>query len=246
MTYQFNTGNQPCALELVLQSGSARNIFVTGYDTQNNDAYFRRICELDSNRKHIFYFGMPISPKQLKVQIFDQDNRYFSRPETFQIEKPQLVPLKTSPISMSQEVKDFLAFAEWIAVNMPTLKPGNDYVFDGKFKIELFDDLDTATPARIHSEGDFIQVSKVDFMTMTIPRRIVILLHEYSHNFINNDKENESEADLHALSIYLSSGFPFMEAIYAFTKIFHDNDQSYERLQWMKQFMEKHELYMDK
>ena len=246
MTYPFNTGNRPCALEVVLQSNAARNIFVVGYDSRNKDPYFRRICELDPGERHVFYFGMPISPQQLTVQIFDQDNRMYSRPETFQVGQPTLVALKTAPVDMTQDDKDFLEFAEWIAVNMPTLKPGKTYYLDdGKYEIQLFDDLDTSTPARIHSSEDYIQVSKVDFLTMTIPRRIVILLHEYAHNFMNNDKENESEADLHALSIYLSMGFPFMESIYAFTKIFHDNQQSVERLQWMQQFLEQHELYID-
>jgi len=246
VTYTKNTGNRPCALELVLQSGQARNIFVTGYDITNGDPYFRRICELQPGKRHVFYFGMPISPKVLKVQIFDQDNRMFSRPETFQLDEPRLVQLKTSNVSMSQDDREFLKFAEWLAVNMKTLRPGKDYVWLGKFMIQLYSDLDTPTPARIHATKDFIQVSKVDFLTMTLPRRVIILLHEYSHNYINDNPENESEADLHALSIYLSHGYPFMEAIYAFTKILHNNEQSIERLQWMQQFMEQHQLYIDK
>ena len=147
---------------------------------------------------------------------------------------------------MTQQDADFLKFAEYLAVNMPTLKTGMDYVLDNKFQIQLFNDLDTSTPARIHSAHNYIQVSKVDFLKMTIPRRIIILLHEYAHNYINDDPNNESEADLNALTIYLSSGYPFMESIYAFTKIFHNNDQSYERLEWMKEFMMKHQLYIDK
>ena len=201
MTYLYNTGNQPCAMELTLQSAGARNIFVTGYDTQNNDPYFRRICELERGKRHTFYFGMPISPQQLKVQIFDQDNRLFSQARTFQLGEPRIVQLRTSTVAMNQQDADFLKFAECMSVDMPSLQPGKDYVLDGKFKIQLFEDLDTSTPARIHSQHDYIQVSKVDFLKMTIPRRIVILLHEYAHNFINEDKENESEADLHALSI---------------------------------------------
>jgi len=246
MTYIFQTGTKPCALELVLQSREARNIFVVGYDASNGDPYFRRICEIDPGQRRTFFFGMPISPGKLKVQIFDQDNRMFSRPDGYQIGNPRLVALRTAPINLSKESTDFLHFAEWLAVNLPNLQAGKDYVLDKKFKIQLFSDLPTSTPARIHATDDYIQVSKVDLLTMTVPRRIIILLHEYAHNYLNNNPNNESEADLNALTIYLAKGYPFMEAVYAFTKILHDNDQSVQRMEWMIRFMQQHQLYVDR
>jgi hypothetical protein len=127
---------------------------------------------------------------------------------------------------------------------MPELKTGGTYEENG-FEVDLYSDLPTSTPARIESNLDYIEVSKVDFLKMTVPRRVLILLHEFSHNFLNGNPESEIEADIHALSIYLSRGYPFMEGIYAFTKILHDNQQSMARLEWMHDFMIKHQLYID-
>lgn len=245
MTYTFNTAKRPCALELVMQSNQPREIYVTGYDTGNQDPYFTRICQLEPGRRHTFYCGMPISPKQLRVQIFDQNDRIFNR-QNFLVSQPRLVGLKTLQISLDQYTADFLKFAEYMAVNMPYLQTGKNYRLDNRFEIRLYHDLETSTPARIHSTENFIEVSKSDFLKMTIPRRIIILLHEYAHNYLNNNPENESEADINALTIYLARGYPFMEAVYAFTKILYDNDQSVQRLVWMDEFMKRHQLYIDK
>lgn len=244
MTYTFQTEKKPCAMQLRLQSSYPRRIFVTGYDSSNNDPYFRRICELTPGKLHTFFFGMPLSPKQLKVQVFDQDNRILTMSQTFQLEAPKIVGLRTSPLSLDQDSANFLHFAEQLAVQMPELKTGGTYEENG-FEVDLYSDLPTSTPARIESNLDYIEVSKVDFLKMTVPRRVLILLHEFSHNFLNGNPESEIEADIHALSIYLSRGYPFMEGIYAFTKILHDNQQSMERLEWMHDFMIKHQLYID-
>jgi hypothetical protein len=211
MTYTFQIGNKPCAMQLRLRSTYPRNIFVVGYDANNNDKYFRRICELIPGKLHTFFFGMPLSPKTLKVQIFDQDYRILTMASTFELDKPQIVGLRTSPLSLDKDSTNFLHFAEQLAVEMPHLRIG-DYSENG-FEVRLFEDLPTSTPARIESNFDYIEVSKADFLTMTVPRRVLILLHEFSHNFLNGNPNSEIEADLHALSIYLSRGYPFMEGI---------------------------------
>lgn len=231
-------------MQLRLQSAYPRNIFVVGYDASNNDPYFRRYCELMPGKLHTFFFGMPLSPKTLKVQIFDRDDRIFNMATTFELDKPKIVGLRTSPLSLDRDSANFLHFAEQLAVEMPTLKTGGTYEENG-FEVDLYNDLPTSTPARIESNLDYIEVSKTDFLKMTVPRRVLILLHEFSHNFLNGNPESEIESDIHALSIYLSRGYPFMEGIYAFTKILHDNNQSMERLEWMYEFMINHQLYID-
>ena len=54
--------------------------------------------------------------------------------------------------------------------------------------------------------------------------RMVILLHEFSHKYmnpkVNRDISDEVGADINALNIYLSLGYPDIEAEYAFLRVF--------------------------
>jgi hypothetical protein len=49
---------------------------------------------------------------------------------------------------------------------------------------------------------------------------MAILLHEYSHFYLNSDIANETEADLNGLTIYLGLGYPIREAYEAFAITF--------------------------
>lgn len=70
---------------------------------------------------------------------------------------------------------------------------------------------------------------------MTVPMRMAILLHEFSHYYVNDDMANEIEADLNGLLIYLGLGYPRIEAHEAFLKVFistpsEQNKLRYDRL----------------
>ena len=55
---------------------------------------------------------------------------------------------------------------------------------------------------------------------MTIPMRLAILLHEFSHFYLNETMDDEIEADLNGLLIYLGLGYPRIEAYQAFLETF--------------------------
>lgn len=80
-----------------------------------------------------------------------------------------------------------------------------------------------STPARIHKTADFIEVSKLHFDKMPVPRRNAILFHELAHNYISANPESEEEADDHSADIYLECGFPPSEFIYGFSTIFNQH-----------------------
>ena len=46
--------------------------------------------------------------------------------------------------------------------------------------------------------------------------RMAILLHEFSHFYLNDRMEDETEADLNGLLIYLALGYPRIEAYQSF------------------------------
>jgi hypothetical protein len=80
------------------------------------------------------------------------------------------------------------------------------------------------TPARIGHKTGVIEVSKRRFDSYTIPMRMIILLHEFSHKYKNPkiglDISDETGADINALYIYLGLGFSKIDAICVFAKVF--------------------------
>ena len=77
-----------------------------------------------------------------------------------------------------------------------------------------------STPARISRTTGRIQVSKEKFDKYTLPMRFAILCHEFSHYYLNEDINDETEADLNGLLIYLGLGYPRIEAHQSFLEVF--------------------------
>ena len=75
--------------------------------------------------------------------------------------------------------------------------------------------------------------------------RMIILLHEYSHKYLNPTVNKpiayETGADINALRIYLALGYPPSEAHYAFLHVFKDanNHQNHKRYEIIKDFIYK-------
>ena len=98
---------------------------------------------------------------------------------------------------------------------------------NGKFRIDYFDTIRSyatgntiKTPARISQRNGRIEVSAEQFRTFTIPMRMAILLHEYSHYYLNKNPRNETEADLNGLNIYLKLGYPNIDIYNVFLNVF--------------------------
>jgi hypothetical protein len=90
------------------------------------------------------------------------------------------------------------------------------------------------TPARISKESGRIQVSQKKFVPDTVPMRMAILLHEYSHFYVNKDINDESEADLNGLLIYLGLGYPRFEGHEAFLKTFISTPSEQNKIRYDK------------
>jgi hypothetical protein len=52
---------------------------------------------------------------------------------------------------------------------------------------------------------------------------MAILLHEFSHFYLNENINDEVEADLNGLLIYLGLGYPRIEGYQAFLEVFKDS-----------------------
>ena len=65
--------------------------------------------------------------------------------------------------------------------------------------------------------------------------RMAILLHEYSHYYLNTNPSDESQADLNGLNIYLKLGYPRIDIYNVFLNVFKrspskENKKRFEKL----------------
>lgn len=93
---------------------------------------------------------------------------------------------------------------------------------------------EVSTPMRTNAETGVIQVSKKYILQYTVPMRLAILLHEYSHFYLNNKPEDEEEADFNAILIFLALGYSKIAAQNAFIKVFKNADTQQNRVRDQK------------
>jgi hypothetical protein len=247
MLFKVPTKFRELSLRVKFYSAKPLKIFIVGLDEKNkNTEYFKRFLQLKG--EETFLFKLPKSPKELTVLIYDVAQGYQQDPSTFKIISIEQIPLKKVNLLVDPLTKDFFKFAEDFALKCGYL-PAKTYTDNkSQFKIELHDKIMSShgkemnTPARISVHDSTIQVSKKHMSMYTIPIRIAILGHEYSHNFINKDDNSEQEADYNSLKMYLSSGYPYIEAIYAYANVLGNNNDHQDRINYILRFTEKHQF----
>ena len=126
--------------------------------------------------------------------------------------------LITYNVWLDSETRDFLSLAiPFCQVSGFSKAADNGRVYttqDKLFTIKYFNvitDQKTGqvmnTPARIGHKSGIIETAKVKFDKYTIPMRLIILLHEFSHKYKNPkiglEINDEIGADINALYIYL-------------------------------------------
>jgi hypothetical protein len=206
--------------------GEEQKVTFVGFDPENNTKYFERSPRISGSAT--YFFSLPHSPRYLHLSITSPVK--FSKPDI------TLIPLITNLDEISYTDRVNVRFIENFSLNVSRYKANRIYKSAGcAFEIQLLPIIKVngvrhPTPARIHKTLNHIQVSKSHFDKMTFPMRVAILLHEYSHNFVNEYRDNEKEADFHAMNIYSLLGYPYSEAVKAYARIFSDTDINFQRL----------------
>lgn len=231
MKYKITTNYAPCALEVKVHTLQPEKLFVRVYDAKNPQRRFTdRFMTVTGNQT--FTIRMPLSPEVCVVEVYGTGGPNKKREEetNFGIDSVKIVPLKRkidpSDIANSQ-IRSFVDFAQRFCYTLDELQTGkyyqssddNTYILLSD-KIRNKEGVEINTPARVGRKTGIIEVSKEAFMKMTYPSRVAILTHEYSHFFLNEKIDDEMEADLNGLLIYLGLGYPRIEAIEVFTKTF--------------------------
>lgn len=218
----------------------------------------------DKNNTRTFLIKMPLSPDFSLIQVYNQKNGNLpeGKDRSFKLISKKVLPLEKSfncYDSSNQSIKSFIKFAEEFSERASILSANRSVYMsdDGRFRIDYLDVVrDTnkviensvtgqrtanpnfgkplSTPARISHNNGVIEISKHHFLQYTVPMRLAILFHEYSHFYLNKNIANESEADLNGLLLYLGNSWPKCEAHYAFLEVFKGTPSNENKIRMKK------------
>lgn len=220
---------------------------------QPNTLYTNRYKTVDGEAE--FFVRLPVSGNNVLVNIYNEKfgDLPMGQDNTIVVESITKEPLekKLDVIDFSNPlVRSFVNFAIRFSYNAGNLPSGNYVSDDKKFLIRYVPTImeggnELATPARIDVDSGIIEASKKYFLDYTVPNRVAILLHEFSHVFLNDNVDDEVEADLNGLLIYLGLGFPRIEAFEVFAQTFLNTptEQNKMRYDKIKNFIDNFESF---
>jgi hypothetical protein len=229
MKYRITLNHAEVNLKVLIRTDKPQKVRLLVYDSANPKRVFTNRYKTINGEEALFV-RMPLSPDVAVVEISNDSamtkNGQKSGVELVSVEKlPLERRIDVGDISNGQ-IRSFVEFAQRFCFNTDELEPSVYTSADRNYYINLLPKItnkegkELNTPARISKRSGVIQVSKKAFDGMTIPMRLAILLHEFSHFYLNETMDDEIEADLNGLLIYLGLGYPRIEAYQAFLETF--------------------------
>lgn len=259
MNYTLWTRYEPIMVKVVVVTKSPENIALKVYDAKQANTYFTDRTKVISGEQELFV-RMPLSPYTATLSIYNEKNgnQPKGKDSSFMVKEIKKMDLDITLPKTKMDtftVRNFVAFAQKFSYNAGWLEAPKDYISSvGTYKIEYlpfiinFKGEKMATPARISTKNGRIQVSQESFRKFTIPMRMAILLHEFSHFYLNSNIADETEADLNGLTIYLGLGYPIKEAYQAFAITFigyptEQNKQRYDIInKFIREYIDEHKI----
>lgn len=241
--YKITLSNEPIRLRVKVGTESPKKVGIRVTDIDNPKRVFTdRYKTIDGSLE--LSVRMPLSPKVALVEVYAKDGSS----DGFFLESVEKLPLERKMDKndiASVAIRSFVDFAERLSYNLDSMEPGHYRSDDGEFIIKVSNQITNKngevinTPARINRYIGVIEISKSALLPMTIPMRFAILCHEFSHYFLNEKIDDEMEADLNGLLIFLALGYPRIEAMQAFTETFQGSPTQLngERTKMIEQFI---------
>lgn len=160
----------------------------------------------------VVWFAFPVLPGKLGIRVSGAE-----------LVSTEAVPL---PKNLSGgELDGFLAFAGELSYHLGRIPTGTYAPENKSFTVRLLDKIrahDTGrvltTAARGSLTERLIEVCRPDFLKMSVPNRLSVLLHEYGHSGLG--MEDETACDLFAAKTMLGMGYDKIETVYALSKLF--------------------------
>jgi hypothetical protein len=248
-----HTKGKPCTLMIKLKASEPTKIYLKVSDSSvKNTDYTNRFMTIEG--EETLFVRLPKSPEKAEIQLKSEKELTGEKDNSYKVIDLQKLPLKRKLTAFNHAnptIRRFVAFAEEFSQKAGYISAnGSIYTSDdGQFRIDYLDDIvgnngkSLKTPARISRAEGIIEVSKKKFEKYTVPMRMAILLHEFSHYYLNTDMSNETEADLNGLIIYLGLGYPRIDAYNVFTQVFvtSPNEVNHERMRIIDNFIRNFE-----
>lgn len=238
---------KPFAVTFTLEPIRPARVRIVAFDPDApKSKYTDRIVNLTTKRN--FELKFPQSGPTMMVSINSEGgNSVKGYDINFQ-------KLKTCGVWMDAQTRRFVNFAQEFCQRASYLSEGIYKSNNGEFLIRYMNEIRNRgtnmvmnTPARIgHTTGN-IEVARNKFMTYTVPQRMVILLHEYSHKYMNHKVgrgiDDEVAADINALYIYLGLGYPHIDARTVFAQVFYGSgsDLNVRRINIIEEYITRFE-----
>jgi hypothetical protein len=251
MVKTITLNEKPTKLKIVLQTPYKEKLWIKVADADRPKTYYT-IRYGFVNNKTEFVVLMPQSPIRAIVTIFNDSNGNIPQDTSFELLELKAIPYVLPKPKFSKKTESFVKFAQEFSDECGYLsasKRGDIYTSNnGKFRIDYLDAIRNQrgitihTPARISQLNGRIEVSAEQFREFTIPMRMAILCHEYSHYYVNKNPSNEVEADLNGLSIYLKLGYPKIDIYNVFLNVFKKSPsmQNKERFDKLNAFVKNY------
>jgi hypothetical protein len=254
MIYRVPTRNEELTLIVKVKTDKPEKICLKVYDANKKNTEFTDRWKT-VNGETSFFVRMPVSGEYTLVEVWnDKYGRDVEASKSgfkiLNVEKAMLEK-KVDVVDFSNPlVSSFVKFCTRFCYNAGELNSGSYRSQNGKFLIEYMptirsskDGKELSTPARISKTSGRIQVSMRKIIPMTVPMRMAIMLHEFSHYYVNDNMEDETEADLNGLLIYLGLGYPRIEAYQGFLETFigHPSETNKRRYDIINKFIENFE-----
>ena len=258
MVKDINTDDYPCTLKVSIQTEKPTKIWIKICDAKATKTFYsKRYSNIDGEQD--FYIGMPQAPYMSRLVVYKDGDSPLDY-EGYEVLGVEILPLEnTKTLPLSRKLHSFVKFAQEFSQDASYLKAdktGIPYYSDNeKFRIDYFDVVRSRsngkpinTPARISQLNGRIEVSKKDFFRYSIPMRMAILLHEFCHFYVNKNPSSEIESDINALRIYLSLGYPRIDAYNVFLNVFKNanSKQALHRFEKLDSFIKNWSYKNDK
>jgi hypothetical protein len=251
MVTKLTLNEQPSILKIVIETKFKEKIWIQVRDANRKNTYYtKRYGFVDG--KEEFVVLMPQAPMEAIVMVFNDNNGMIRNDSSFKVTEVVATPYKVPRYNFSKKTQAFIKFAQEFsdACGYLSSSPQGDVYMsnNGKYRIDYFDQIRNVngvvlkTPARISQVNGRIEVSAEQFRGMTIPMRMAILLHEYSHFYLNRNPSNEVEADLNGLNIYLKLGYPKIDIYNVFLNVFKSapSEPNKRRFEKLDKFVKNH------
>lgn len=233
-------GHEPMILKLTIHAGKEVPVKIVVADANQDYTMFTNRTENIVGQKDIFV-RMPLSPWMAAINIYNVEigNVSDEKDNSFHIVNIEKVPLEKKADLADIDnaiIKSFVIFAQKFSYNAGVLPVGNYISTNRLFFIRYVDEIRgyvnangqyvddvVPTPFRISVDDGLIEADRKAVQLMTVPMRVALLFHEFAHFWLNKEMNDEQEADLNALYIYLGLGYPRLEAKDAFIETFEGN-----------------------